>query len=206
MSAGFRQNAHNINIKNTINLKALPDNVSRWYTLSAQTQTSTHRSVTCNTTMIKGICKPKAGILEEDILESDFSDSGLSVRTKLAAFLGTLETGNIYVCILYYVWVINPPLCGVYIRGDKSEKTAWAPDRLSRGGTNRCHLCRHCPACAHAGIHAPNYLLIPKAIISSCLLVYVLTSFWGKSRGLYSHVSLLYCQNVTVSNQLKKCS
>lgn len=56
---------------------------------------------------------------------------------------------------------------------------------------------------ARAGIHAANCLLIPKAIISSCLLVYILTSLLKELwRIMCSHVSFLYCQNVSVGDQL----
>lgn len=48
------------------------------------TETSTHGSITCIDTMITGGCRPEAGILMEDILESD---SGLFSKDQtLAAF------------------------------------------------------------------------------------------------------------------------
>lgn len=61
---------------------------------SARTKTHTHARIN---KMIKDICKWKAGILMEDILESD---SGLFSKDQTLAAHGTLDTGNIYVCIL----------------------------------------------------------------------------------------------------------
>lgn len=91
--------------------------------------------------MIKDICKLKAGILMEDILESD---SGLFSKDQTLAAYDTLETGNIYVCILDSVWSVQP-LC-VYIEGDVSKNTAWMPVWWSVGGEASSH-----PACACTG-------------------------------------------------------
>jgi len=56
------------------------------------------------------------------------------------------------------------------------------PVTLSRRGDHvHHHLYHHCPTCAHAGINAANSLLIPQAMISSCLLAYLLTSFWARA-------------------------
>lgn len=88
-----------------------------------------------------------------------------------------LETGNIYVCIQF--WSAQQPFFCVHRRW-LVWRTAWMRVWLSQRGKNH----QRCPAWAHAGIHAANCLLIPKAIISSCLLVYILTSLKRSCGGL----------------------
>lgn len=122
-----------------------------------------------------------------------------------------------YLCVysLTPFWWAQP-LC-VYIEGDKSENSmdATLPQGQvggrvggGEGGASHHHhhhrhRHQHWPARARAGIHAANCLLIPEAIISSCLLVYILAlSLKELWRIMCPRVSFLYCQNVSVSNQL----
>ena len=96
----------------------------------------------------------------------------------------------------------------VYIPGDKSEKQHGC--RSLRGEGGRLIIVIIVPApvppppplCLQLASMRHNYLLIPKAIISSCL-VYILTSLLKEAwRTLCSRVSFLYCQKVSVGVQL----
>lgn len=133
----------------------------------------------------------------EDILESD---SGLFSKDQTLAAFSKLEKGNIYVCILDSVLISSTPL-RVHRRWQVWE-TAWMPAWLSQRGANH-HGHHHCPACARAGFHANKLPSHPKShyiILSSCVYRQLfLKKLW---RITSSHVSFLYCQNVSVGDQL----
>lgn len=85
----------------------------------------------CINTTIKDICKSsKAGILMEDILESD---SGLFSKDQTLAALRHARNRQ-YLCVLFLTpfWSAQP-LC-VYIEGNKSEKQHGCQSDSPRGG------------------------------------------------------------------------
>lgn len=135
----------------------------------------------------------------EDILESD---SGLFSKDQtLAAFRHARNRQ--YLCV--YSWLrflISSTPLRVHRRWQVLRNSVDASLTLPRGGTN--HRGRHCCprlcSCWHPCSKLPSHPKSHYIILSSCVYPHFsLKELW---RIMCSHVSFLYCQNVSVGDQL----